>query len=60
MGSGLTRTVFGDPNLRPEQTTSLEFGLQTAFLETTGPILNVTYYKSNARDQIMSGPDPDA
>ncbi|NHE59228.1 SusC/RagA family TonB-linked outer membrane protein [Cyclobacterium plantarum] len=57
---GFTRnSVFGDPNLRPEQTTSLEFGLQTAFLNNRANF-DVTYYKSNARDQIIPVPISDA
>ncbi|WP_163381997.1 SusC/RagA family TonB-linked outer membrane protein [Cyclobacterium sp. SYSU L10401] len=57
---GFTRnSVFGDPNLRPEQTTSLEFGLQTAFLDNRANF-DVTYYKSNARDQIIPVPISDA
>lgn len=57
---GFTRnSVFGDPNLKPEQTTSLEFGLQTAFWDKRANF-DVTYYKSNARDQIIPVPISDA
>ncbi|SEJ05632.1 TonB-linked outer membrane protein, SusC/RagA family [Cyclobacterium xiamenense] len=57
---GFTRnSVFGDPNLRPELTTSLEFGLQTAFWDNRANF-DVTYYKSNAQDQIIPVPISDA
>ena len=50
---------FGDPNLKPETTNSLEFGAQLAFF---GNRLNLdaTYYKSNAEDQIIPVPISDA
>jgi TonB-linked SusC/RagA family outer membrane protein len=57
---GFTRnSVFGDPALRPEQTTSIEFGIQTAFLDNRANF-DVTYYKSNAKDQIIPVPISDA
>ncbi len=52
-------SVFGDPNLRPELTTSIEFGTQMAFFNNRAN-LDVTYYKSNAKDQIIPVPISDA
>jgi TonB-linked SusC/RagA family outer membrane protein len=52
-------SVFGDPNLRPELTTSIEFGTQFAFFNNKAN-LDVTYYKSNSRDQIIPVPISDA
>ncbi|GAB3000407.1 TonB-dependent receptor [Cyclobacterium sediminis] len=57
---GFTRnSVYGDLALKPEQTTSIEFGLQTAFLDNRANF-DVTYYKSNAKDQIIPVPVSDA
>lgn len=50
---------FGDPMLRPEETTALEFGTQLAFFNNRLG-LDLTYYKSNARDQIIPVPISDA
>ncbi|WBL41614.1 SusC/RagA family TonB-linked outer membrane protein [Algoriphagus halophytocola] len=50
---------FGDPALKPELTTSIEFGTQMAFFNNRAN-LDVTYYKSNARDQIIPVPISDA
>jgi TonB-linked SusC/RagA family outer membrane protein len=52
-------STFGDPNLKPEQTTSIEFGTQLAFFNNRMN-LDVTYYKSNAADQIIPVPISDA
>ncbi|WP_057935739.1 SusC/RagA family TonB-linked outer membrane protein [Algoriphagus resistens] len=52
-------SVFGDPELKPERTTSLEFGAQFAFFNNKVN-LDVTYYKSNAADQIIPVPISDA
>lgn len=52
-------STFGDPFLRPELTTSLEFGTQLAFFENRLN-LDVTYYKSNSKDQIIPVPISDA
>ncbi|SFO63944.1 TonB-linked outer membrane protein, SusC/RagA family [Algoriphagus ornithinivorans] len=52
-------STFGDPNLRPETTTSVEFGTQFAFFNNRAS-LDVTYYKSNAADQIIPVPISDA
>jgi hypothetical protein len=52
-------SVFGDPNLRPELTTSIEFGTQFAFFNNKAN-LDITYYKSNSRDQIIPVPISDA
>ncbi|WP_215224831.1 SusC/RagA family TonB-linked outer membrane protein [Echinicola shivajiensis] len=52
-------STFGDPLLKPELTSSIEFGAQLAFID--GRIdLDVTYYKSNAKDQIIPVPISDA
>ncbi|MEW2922488.1 SusC/RagA family TonB-linked outer membrane protein [Muricauda sp. ANG21] len=50
---------FGDPALRPELNTSLEFGAQLAFFDSRLN-LDVTYYKNNAEDQIIPVPISDA
>jgi TonB-linked SusC/RagA family outer membrane protein len=50
---------FGDPNLKPETTNSLEFGAQLAFFDNRLN-LDATYYKSNAKDQIIPVPISDA
>ncbi|WP_339878912.1 SusC/RagA family TonB-linked outer membrane protein [uncultured Algoriphagus sp.] len=52
-------STFGDPNLKPERTTSMEFGTQLAFFNNKLN-LDVTYYKSNAKDQIIPVPISDA
>lgn len=49
---------FGDPELKPELTTSIEFGTQLSFFESRLD-LDVTYYKSNAVDQIIPVPISD-
>lgn len=51
--------TFGDPVLKPELTTSIEFGTQLAFFKNRLN-LDVTYYKSNAVDQIIPVPVSDA
>jgi TonB-linked SusC/RagA family outer membrane protein len=50
---------FGDPNLKPETTNSLEFGTQLAFFNNRLN-LDVTYYKNNSKDQIIPVPISDA
>ncbi|MBR9856011.1 MAG: SusC/RagA family TonB-linked outer membrane protein, partial [Algicola sp.] len=50
---------FGDPMLKPELTTSVEFGAQLSFFESRLD-LDITYYKSNAEDQIIPVPVSDA
>ncbi len=50
---------FGDPGLKPELNTSLEFGMQLAFFDNLLD-LDVTYYKNNAVDQIIPVPISDA
>ncbi len=52
-------SVFGDPALKPERTTSVEFGTQLAFFNNKLN-LDVTYYKSNSKDQIIPVPISDA
>src|SRR5690606_17254739 len=52
-------SVYGDLNLRPERTTSTEFGTQLAFFNNKLN-LDVTYYKSNSKDQIIPVPISDA
>ena len=52
-------SVFGDLSLRPEKTTSIEFGTQLAFFNNKLN-MDVTYYKSNAKDQIIPVPISDA
>ncbi|MDR7127808.1 TonB-linked SusC/RagA family outer membrane protein [Algoriphagus sp. 4150] len=48
-------SVYGDLNLKPELTTSIEFGTQLAFFNNKLN-LDVTYYKSNSKDQIIPVP----
>ncbi|MDX1365133.1 MAG: SusC/RagA family TonB-linked outer membrane protein [Arenibacter latericius] len=50
--------AFGDPALKPELTTSIEFGAQLAFFENRLN-MDITYYKSNAEDQIIPVPVSD-
>ncbi|PZX57724.1 TonB-linked SusC/RagA family outer membrane protein [Algoriphagus ratkowskyi] len=52
-------STFGDPALKPERTTSVEFGTQLAFFNNKLN-LDVTYYKSNSKDQIIPVPISDA
>ncbi|EAZ80838.2 SusC/RagA family TonB-linked outer membrane protein [Algoriphagus machipongonensis] len=52
-------STFGDPALKPEKTTSIEFGTQMAFFNNRAN-LDITYYKSNASDQIIPVPISDA
>lgn len=52
-------STFGDPTLKPEQTTSIEFGTQMAFFNNRLSF-DMTYYKSNAADQIIPVPISDA
>ncbi|AGA79945.1 SusC/RagA family TonB-linked outer membrane protein [Echinicola vietnamensis] len=52
-------STFGDPGLKPELTTSIEFGTQLSFLD--GRLdLDVTYFKSNSKDMIIPVPISDA
>jgi TonB-linked SusC/RagA family outer membrane protein len=46
------RNTKNNPNLKPERTKNLEFGLETAFLDDRVG-LNVTYYRSNTLDQVL-------
>ncbi|HKK47171.1 MAG TPA: SusC/RagA family TonB-linked outer membrane protein [Balneolaceae bacterium] len=46
---------LGDPNLKPEMTTSVEFGLDLRFLNNRLGI-DATWYKSNSKDQIIPVP----
>jgi len=57
---GFTRnSSFGDPMLKPELTTSVEFGAQLALFDNRFD-MDITYYKSNAKDQIIPVPVSDA
>lgn len=51
-------STFGDPALKPELTTSIEVGAQLSFFQSRLD-LDVTYYKSNAEDQIIPVPISD-
>ncbi|PKA99872.1 TonB-linked SusC/RagA family outer membrane protein [Flavobacteriaceae bacterium MAR_2009_75] len=51
-------STFGDPALKPELTTSVEFGAQLSFFESRLDF-DVTYYKSNSEDQIIPVPISD-
>ncbi|WP_460892524.1 SusC/RagA family TonB-linked outer membrane protein [Rufibacter soli] len=48
-------TSVGDPNLRPEKTTSIEFGTELHFFQSR-LTLDATYYKANSKDQIIPVP----
>lgn len=52
-------STFGDPALKPEATTSVEFGTQLAFFNNKLN-MDITYYKSNSKDQIIPVPISDA
>lgn len=53
---GFTRSnVRGSSDLKPEQTTTLEFGTDLRFLENRLRF-DFTWYKSNSRDQIFDVP----
>lgn len=54
--NGFTRgSRIGSPDLKPERTTSNEFGLDLRFLENRLG-LDFTYYKSNSKDMIINVP----
>ncbi|MGD8746876.1 MAG: SusC/RagA family TonB-linked outer membrane protein [Balneolaceae bacterium] len=46
---------LGDPNLKPEMTTSIEFGIDLRFLDNRLGF-DATWYKSNSKDQIIPVP----
>ncbi|ALJ01529.1 hypothetical protein DC20_16875 [Rufibacter tibetensis] len=48
-------TTQGDPQLRPERTTSIEFGTELQFFQGRVGV-DATYYKSNSYDQILAIP----
>ena len=53
---GFTRfSQFGDLGLKPEKTTAIEFGTDLRFFENRLG-LDVTWYKSNSKDQIIPVP----
>ena len=53
---GFTRySRYGDPELKPEQTTSIEFGTDLRFFGNRLG-LDLTWYKSNSKDQIIPVP----
>ena len=53
---GFTRfSQFGDLELKPEKTTAIEFGTDLRFFENRLG-LDVTWYKSNSKDQIIPVP----
>ncbi|MEQ9438864.1 MAG: SusC/RagA family TonB-linked outer membrane protein [Cyclobacteriaceae bacterium] len=53
---GFTRnSVFGTPDLKPERTASVELGADLRFWNNRLS-LDVTWYKSNSRDQIIPVP----
>ncbi len=47
--------VIGNPNIRPEITTSVEFGLELGFFRDR-LALEATYYNNESRDQILTVP----
>ena len=50
---------YGDPNLKPEETTAIEFGTDLRFFQNRLG-LDFTWYKSNSKDQILRVPVSDA
>ncbi|WKN41315.1 SusC/RagA family TonB-linked outer membrane protein [Tunicatimonas pelagia] len=53
---GFTRNgAFGDPNLKPERTASVELGADLRFLNNRLS-LDFTWYQQNSRDQIVPVP----
>ncbi|AMM52051.1 hypothetical protein TH61_13850 [Rufibacter sp. DG15C] len=48
-------TTLGDPELKPETTTSIEFGSELHFLQSR-LVVDATYYRSNSKDQIIPVP----
>lgn len=50
---------FGDPELKPEETTAIEFGTDLRFFENRLG-LDFTWYKSNSKDQIIPVPVSEA
>jgi len=53
---GFTRNgTFGDPNLRPERTSSIEFGTQLGLFQNKLE-LDIAYYRNNTNDQIIPVP----
>lgn len=57
---GFTRySQFGDPGLKPEETTAIEFGADLRFFDNRLG-LDLTWYKSNSKDQIIPVPVSDA
>ncbi len=57
---GFTRSnSLGLPTLKPERTTSLEFGTDLRFLENRLS-LDLTWYQSNSKDQIIPVPVSEA
>lgn len=57
---GFTRfSRFGDPELKPEETTAIEIGTDLRFFQNRLG-LDFTWYKSNSKDQIIPVPVSDA
>lgn len=50
---------FGDPELKPERTTAIELGTDLRFLQNRLG-LDLTWYKSNSKDQIIPVPVSEA
>ena len=50
---------YGDPELKPEETTAIEFGTDLRFFQNRLG-LDFTWYKSNSKDQILRVPVSDA
>lgn len=50
---GIVQTNLGSPNIGWEETTALNIGLESAFLDNR-ILLNVDYYKSETRNQIFN------
>lgn len=58
--AGLTRySEYGDPDLRPEETVSIELGTDLRFFENRLG-LDFTWYRTNSKDQIVRVPISEA
>lgn len=49
------RSTTADPNLKPERTTSIEFGTELRFLKNR-IMVDATYFTMDSRDQIVRAP----
>lgn len=52
----MSSTTIGNPVLKPEITTSVEFGTELGFFSDNRLSLDFTYYRNSSRDQILTIP----